>query len=161
GGYRLGSATLNATTSPTNTITINGNGNLITAYTGTSSNADGMFYIMGTDYVTINSLNLTDKSANNTNARRMERGYALVKLKNTAPYDGCQHVTINGCTITLQGNYANTIGIRAAHSIVATTSTLSTSGANASSTNSYNRFTGNTISGVTRGISLTGISTLA
>src|SRR5215218_8365519 len=40
GGYRLGSAVLNASVSATKTITINGNGNVLTAYVGTSTTAD-------------------------------------------------------------------------------------------------------------------------
>jgi len=161
GGYRLGSATLNASTSAGSKVTINGNGNLITGYVGTSTTADGIFYIMGTDYVTINNLNLVDPVANTTSTTQMEWGYSLVKLSATAPFDGCQYVTINGCVITLNKTYANTIGIRAAHTLAATTTVLTTAGATVASTNSYNSFTGNNISGVTRGIQLVGISSPA
>jgi len=161
GGYRLGSAVLNASANAGTTLTIYGNGNNLTAYTGTSATADGIFYIMGTDYVTINNLNLLESAGNATDITQMEWGYSLVKLSGTTPVDGCQHDLINGCIITLTGTYARTIGIRAAHSMAGTTSVLTTTGATVFSTNSYNKFTGNTISGVTRGIGLFGMAILA
>src|SRR6478735_10762034 len=55
GGYQLGSAVLNASTA-SNSITINGNGSTLTAFVGTSTTNDGVFYIMGTDNVTINNM---------------------------------------------------------------------------------------------------------
>jgi hypothetical protein len=158
GGYQLGSATLNASTSSGKTITINGNGTVISAFVGTSTSADGMFYIMGTDWVTINGLNLAESSANTTTTTQMEFGYSLVKLSSTAPFDGCQNDVITNCTINLTKAYTNTIGIRAAHSIAGTTSVLTTTGATAASTNSYNKFTSNVINNTTRGIQLIGIS---
>ena len=72
-----------------------------------------------------------------------------------------QYAVINGCTINLNKTYTNTIGIRAAHSIAATTSVLTTTGTTAASGNSYNQFKSNTIADVTRGISLIGINPLA
>jgi hypothetical protein len=158
GGYQLGSATLNASTSSGKTITINGNGTVINAFVGTSTSADGIFYIMGTDWVTINGLNLAESAANTTTTTQMEWGYSLVKLSGTAPFDGCQNVTITNCTINLNKTYTNTIGIRAAHTIAGSSSILTTTGATAASTNSYNKFTSNVINNTTRGIQLIGIS---
>src|SRR5690606_16003643 len=71
GGYLLGSAILNATLSAANPLVINGNGNVLTAFTGTS-NADGIFKILGADYVTIDALHLAEKSANTTANAKME-----------------------------------------------------------------------------------------
>ncbi|MEO6833506.1 MAG: hypothetical protein ABI169_14965, partial [Chitinophagaceae bacterium] len=161
GGYILGSSTLNASLTASSPLVINGNGNWLTGYTGTSSSADGIFTLQGTDYVTINGLNLKDSSANTTTTTKMEWGYVLCKLQSSAPYDGCQNNTIKNCTITLDGTYTNTVGIYAKHTLAGTTSTLSTSSATMASSNSYNLFSGNTISGVTRGIYLYGMSTLA
>ena len=94
GGYLLGNATLNASTSATNTITINGNGNTVTAPVGTSTSLDGIFIIRGTDYVTINALNLTESAANTTATTAMEYGYAMFNLNAAVPFDGCQFNTI-------------------------------------------------------------------
>jgi hypothetical protein len=158
GGYRLGSTILNASTSTSKQVTIRGNGNTITAYVGTSTTADGMFYIQGTDWVTIRNLKLAESTANTTATTRMEWGISLVKLSGTAPFDGCQNVTIDGCTITLEKTYNLTIGIRAAHTQAASTTVLGTTGLTLASTNSYNVFTSNTLTGMTRGISLIGIN---
>ena len=74
---------------------------------GTASTTDGGIIIAGTDYVTFNQIDV-DASAQTT----IEWGYALVKARSTAPFDGCQHVTITGCTITL--NKANISGTNCA-----------------------------------------------
>lgn len=157
GGYRLGSATLNASTSVSKPLVFNGGGFTLTAYVGTGT-ADGIFFIQGTDYVTISAMHLAEATANTTNTDRMEWGYSLVKLNSAAPYDGCQNVLITGCNITLDKTYTNTIGIRGAHTQAGSTTVLSTSSPTVASTNSYNNFTSNTISGVTRGISFIGIN---
>lgn len=156
GGYRLGSATLNASLSASKPLVINGNANTVTAYTGTGS-ADGMFYIMGADYVTINGLNLSEASANTTTVTQMEWGYALVKLNAAAPFDGCQNVTISGCTISLTPLNLS-IGIYGAHTQAASTTVLATTGAVAADANSKNVFSGNTITNCNTAFSLTGIA---
>ncbi|MEO6832613.1 MAG: hypothetical protein ABI169_10430, partial [Chitinophagaceae bacterium] len=161
GGYVLGSATLNASLSASSPLVINGNGNLLTGYVGTSTSADAIFSIQGADFVTINALNLQDPTSNTSSLTKMEWGYVLCKLSNSTPYDGCQHDVINNCTITLDGTYANTVGIYAKHTLSGTTSTLSNFNVTTASSNSYNRFTSNTIGGVTRGVYLVGIPTLA
>ncbi|MBS1644722.1 MAG: hypothetical protein JST36_06745 [Bacteroidetes bacterium] len=161
GGYKLGSSTLNASLTASSPLVINGNGNVLSAYTGTSTTADAIFTLQGTDYVTINGLHLAELATNTSTTTRMEWGYVLCKLQSSAPYDGCQHNTIKNCNITLNGTYNNTVGIYAKHTLAGTTSTLSTASITAASGNNYNKFTGNTISGVTRGIYLYGISTLA
>ncbi len=158
GGYKLGSATLNASVSATKTITINGNGNTVTAYTGTSTTADGIFFLQGTDYVTINGLNLTDPATNTTSATRMEWGFVLCKLNSTAPYDGCQFDKINGCTITMNNAYASATGINLAHIVSTSSSVLSATGATQSDANSNNQFTGNTFTSLSRGIYAVGIN---
>lgn len=70
------------------------------AYTGTktpgSSQQDGLFRLNGCDYVIIDGIDLFD--GNDSNPGTMEFGYGL--FKNGAA-DGCQHVTIQNCTVTL------------------------------------------------------------
>lgn len=110
GGYQLGSTILNASLSAVKPLVINGNGNTVTAYTGTGT-ADGIFTIKGADYVTINQLHLAEAAANTTTTTQMEWGYGMVKLNASAPFDGCQYNTISGCNITLsRANAASPTG---------------------------------------------------
>jgi len=158
GGYRLGSATLNANLSASKTLTINGNGNNITAYVGTSTSSDGIFWIAGADYVTINNLNLLESSANTTSTTMMEFGYALVKQSPIAPYDGCQYDVINGCIITLNYLNAASYGVILAHYQPGSNIPLNTAGITNVSLNSYNRISGCTISNVNYGIRSIGVN---
>lgn len=105
GGYVLGSAILNSGTYGTSLarqLTINGKGHILTAPVGSGS-ADGIFKIQGTDFVTINNLNLQENSANTTATSMMEWGYAVVKRNSN---DGVQTLTIQQSRITL--NNTNT-----------------------------------------------------
>jgi len=153
GGYRMGSATLNNSTSATKTITINGNGNTLTAQVGTSTTVDGIFTIVGTDRVTINALNVQESAANTTNAQRMEWGYALLKRNAT---DGCNFVTIQNCSVTL--NKANTIteGIKIDNHNANNTTLITVTNVNGVSSN--NSFIGNTIQNVNTGIVINGFA---
>jgi hypothetical protein len=100
GGYLLGSALLNGTMSMTNTLTINGNNWTLTANAGTGGQ-DAIFTIQGTDFVTINKMNLKDTATNTTNATMMERGYSVVKFMNGTNIDATRYLTIKGSHINL------------------------------------------------------------
>lgn len=104
GGYRLGSTTLNGSLSAASPLVINGNGNTVTSNVGTGA-ADGIFTIMGADYVTVNALHLTDTNTASFTTE-MEWGYGFVKLNAAAPFDGCQYNVISNCTIQLNRNNA-------------------------------------------------------
>jgi|GEM_PF-764338 hypothetical protein len=129
-----------------------GNNPKITAYTGNATPAslipDGIWSLQGSDYVTINGIDLFDP--NTTNNATMEYGYGLFKNSST---DGCQNVTITNCTITLSYNnnvagsgamISGSIGILVINSTptAAITSITITS---AAGSNSYNKFYSNTI----------------
>lgn len=152
GGYKLGSATLNSSLSASNPLVFNGGGNTITGPTGTGTN-DGIWWLLGTDYVTINSFALVDASTTTTTSSTPgnEWGFMLGKRNSSSPYDGCQHVTINNCSISLNVYQSNTRGINMSHAN-ATSTSLSTSGYSVGDANSYNTFTGNTITGANYGI---------
>lgn len=144
---------------------------LITAYTGgtgTPSTAvqDGIWNLVGSDYVTINGIDLRDNPANTTNPATMEYGYALYKASAT---DGCKYVTIRNCTITLNrvNNDAGSgpavdgsRGIDVVNAIptAATTALTITDSAGA---NSYNKFYSNTIQNCNVGIALIGFADVA
>ena len=113
GGFRLGSATLNASVSATNTISFVSNGNAITAAAGaivsstttlgsTNSNHDFIFGVFGTDFVSFNGVVFTEPSTNNTSTLAMEVALGFYNLAITSgAADGCQNITVNNCTFNL------------------------------------------------------------
>lgn len=163
GGFLLGSTTLNASTSATNTLLIQknsaGTNPLFTAPVGTSTTVDGIFVIQGTDYVTLSSLDFTESAANTTATTWMEWGIALVKLQATAPYDGCQNVLIRNCRITLNRLNTTTVGIYAGNHIATATTALPITAT--SDAMSDCRFFSNTIQNSVTGISLRGYAAAA
>ena len=160
GGYILGSSALNASTSSSSTLTFQKNGSganpLLTSFVGTSLSADGIFIIQGTDYVTINSIDLQESSSNTTQTTQMEWGYALVKLQSVSPFDGCQYVTIQNSIVTLnQANMLSTAIYSGTH--IATDTTRMSIGATGDATNNCS-FLGNTLTNVNKGVSMTGFA---
>ena len=128
---------------------------------GSSSTGDGVFKIVGADYVTIDRIDLQENSANVSAGPYMEYGYALLKESAT---NGAQHNTISNCAITLKrqnntspgstGNETGSTGIACLNMTNSSSSNLTvtaTSGAN-----SYNKFTGNTSANCFNGIVVKG-----
>ncbi len=171
----LGSATLNSSVSSTNTITFQkaptaSSNPLITAYAGTkiassTDSIDVMWAISGTDWVTIDGIDLLDPSTNTTNITTMEVGYGLYRVSAT---DGVNNVTIKNCNIQLnrlnitngagpRGNIAGSTGIEVVNCTRTTVGTaiVNTSVAGASS---FNKFYTNTIQNCNIGIALAGSS---
>jgi len=140
---------------------------LITAYTGgtatpASSIQDGIWRLIGSDYITISGIDLRDNPANTTNPSTMEYGYALYKASST---NGCQFVTIQNCTITLNSiNNANdtnpmTEGCSGIIMMNATaTGAIIVLGSGIGGTNSNNKFYGNIIQNCNNGISMIGVA---
>lgn len=160
GGYVLGSAILNASLSSSKTLTFRKSGAgvnpLLTANVGTSTTLDGIFTLLGTDYVTIDGIDLVDPVSNTTAAAQMEWGFGLLKRNALAPFDGCQYNVVRNTNITLQrintasrGIYVNN------HTLTDATQLIMTS---VSDANSYNRFTSNTIQNVNTGIFINGFA---
>jgi trimeric autotransporter adhesin len=130
-----------------------GSNPLITAGTGTSTTTDGIIKIVGTDYITIDHVNLQENSSNTTPTTQMEWGYAVLVSSAT---NGSQHITIKNCSITLNKNNIPSSGIYSSnHNATSTTGISLTS---ISGTNSYNKFYGNSITNVYRGIFLFGFA---
>lgn len=136
----------------------------LVSYTGTnataSSTADGFFVLAGSDYVTIDGIDLQENSSNTTPTTVMEFGYALFKASAS---DGAQHNTIKNCVITLNriqnGNWSSTghvgsIGIVVNNSLSTSATAITNSSENGS--NSYNQFYSNTIRQCNCGIALIG-----
>ncbi|SEP81400.1 T9SS type A sorting domain-containing protein [Flavobacterium urocaniciphilum] len=169
-GLILGSASLNAVLSATNTVTITGTGatTILNAGIGTATPAstvpDGIFKLVGADYVTLNAITFTD--SNTTNPASMEVGLGMFKLSAT---DGCQNNTIQNCIFNMQRvNNANatapmvegSVGIALMNSTaIASTTALTVTAASGASSN--NKFYGNTINGGNYGIVLRGFTAVS
>ncbi len=168
GGYRLGSAVLNASLSQTSPLVFNGNGDSVLGPVGVGTN-DGIWWLLGTDWVTINNFKIVDLSTTTTatSTPGNEWGIVLGKRNTTAPYDGCQYVTLTNNVISLnkyQGSttgptvitsfpfFGANAGILIAHVVPTSTSVPSSTSYAATDANSYNTVTGNTIFNVSRGI---------
>ena len=157
GGYQI-----TATGTATDPVSILGGGMpkpIITANAAlTAGNLnDGIFVLVGSDYVTIDGLELHENAANTTIAaatnNMTEWGIALVYASAT---NGAQHNTISNNTITLNKTYTNTFGIysNTRHTLAAPT--VSADITSASGSNSFNKVYGNAISNVNLGITFIG-----
>jgi len=161
GGYIIGGtgSLVLTTSSATNPITIQGNGNTITAPVGqTAGNLnDGIFKIIGGDYITISNFTMLENAANviTTAASNdmTEWGVALLYVTTT---DGAQNNTISGCTIDLNRTYQNTFGIYSNSTHSATAVTVSATATTPAGSNSGLAVTGNSITDVNIGIVVVG-----
>lgn len=136
---------------------------LITANTGTNTPAsavqDGIWNLVGSDYVTINAIDLYDPNA--TNPATMEYGYAMFKA---AVDNGCKYNTIKNCVITLSrennasGSGPSVEGSKAINVVNATVAaqTTAVTPTVAEGANSYNMFYGNILQNCSYGIVLNG-----
>ncbi len=162
------SAAINLTATGTSSNPIrfenSGGGNpKITAYSGAGT-MDGIFVLSGSDYVTIDGIDLEENSSNTTTTTRMEWGYALLKKNASSTPDGCSYNSIVNCTITLNkantgtaGLIAGCTGIYMANHVINSTSSYAYSDTTSNSSN-YNQFLNNTITNVYKGIVLYGYS---
>jgi hypothetical protein len=138
---------------------------LITAFAGTSTPAtavqDGIWRLIGSDFITIDGISITDP--NTTNPATMEYGYGLFKASAT---NGCQNNTIQNCVITLNtvNNASGTApavdgsrGINVVSSL-ATTQTSILAPTSALGSNSNNQIYSNTIQNCNIGIALIGFA---
>jgi hypothetical protein len=136
---------------------------LITAFTGTaipsSATQDGVWWFIGSDYITIDGIDIVDP--NTTNPATMEFGYGFYKASAT---DGCQNNTIKNCVITLKrinnavGAGPSVEGSRGINVVNATSSsnTVAVTITAASGANSANKFYSNTIQNCNIGIAMIG-----
>ncbi|MFN6341506.1 MAG: T9SS type A sorting domain-containing protein [Bacteroidota bacterium] len=143
----------------------------ITAFTGTklSTSADSidvMWAFSGSDFVTINGINLAEATGNTNPTTMMEVGYGFYKVNGD---NGCNNNTVQNCTITLnrdnvttapagpRQNASGSIGIEFVNANRTTVNTgiTVTSVSGASSTN---RIYSNTIQNCNFGILLSGFA---
>ena len=141
---------------------------IINAYTGTvtmissSPTVDGIFSIIGSDYVTIDGIDIFD--GNTAAPATMEYGFGLFK---TGPTNGTQNCTIKNCTITLNKSVIGTgnptaftgrgaIGIYSTNATRTDLVSLITTNGTMASRNDSNTFVSNTIQNVNLGILMRG-----
>lgn len=157
GGYIIGGdgSSVLSTTSATNPITIQGNGNTLTAYTPqpTGLLTDAIFKLIGADYVTITGFTLIENTLNtidNPGTNDMtEWGIALVHVSTS---DGCQNNSITNNSISLKRTYKNTFGIYSNNRHSATNVTTANDVTNnTTGPNSFNKVYSNYISDVNIG----------
>ncbi|MEI7661019.1 MAG: hypothetical protein WCK34_02415 [Bacteroidota bacterium] len=130
---------------------------LVTAFTpGTSAATDGMIILAGADYITFDGIDLQENILNTTPTMQMEWGYAIVKKNSTAPYDGCQYVTIRNCTVTLNKSNTASSGIHVGNHVFNSTASINFS--TSYDANNGCRIYGNTITNVYNGIDVEGYS---
>lgn len=124
---------------------------LITAQVGTSTTVDGIISIVGTDYITIENIDLVDPAAHTTATTRMEWGYGILKQ---SPINGCSNVRISGCTVTLIKANTPSKGIYIANHLP--TTTTATTITNLTGIHQFISITGNNITNTYIGISCNG-----
>lgn len=155
GGYSI-----TATGTSANPIILSGNGNTITASAALTVGAidDGIFKLIGSDYVTIQNFVMQENAANTVNApagsnNMTEFGVALFYATAT---NGASDNIIIGNTISLNRNYLNTFGIYSNTRHNATTPTTVNDITALSGSNSNNQVYSNAISNVNMGIAFIG-----
>ena len=138
---------------------------IVTAYTGTSTSAgavqDGVWRIIGQDFLTIDGLDINDP--NITNPAAMEFGYGFFKENAN---NGCQNNIIRNCVITMNrvnnalGSGPSVEGSKAIVMVNATAGAHVTALtiSNISGVNSNNRFYSNTLQNCNVGISIAGFA---
>ncbi len=144
---------------------------VITAYAGTllassTTTIDVMWSFAGSDYVTIDGIDLLDPASNTTPTTQMEVGYGFYKASAT---NGANNNTIQNCVITLnrnnitavasgpRANATGSVGIEVVNCLPATVGTAVTVTA-VSGASSNNKFYANTIQNVSFGILLSGFA---
>lgn len=143
---------------------------LITSFTGaqlasSTTSIDIMWAFVGSDYVTINQIDLVEAAANTTPTTQMEVGYGFYRASAT---DGANNNTVQNCTITLNRNNntassgprSNATGSVGIEVMACTPSAVGTtiSATSIAGASSNNKFYGNTIQNVNFGIALGGFA---
>jgi hypothetical protein len=126
---------------------------------------DGIWSFSGSDYVTINGIDLQENAANTSAGPCMEFGYGFFKASGT---DGCNHNMIQNCTVTLNrvnNAAAGTVMFPGCASVVmlnSTTAAMNTAVTvtAASGSNSNNQFYANTLQNCNAGIYMNGFAAL-
>jgi len=163
GGYVIGNTgnILVGATNPSaaNPVIIEGNSNTITASSSQSfgSLTDGIFKLIGADYITIRHFTMQENAANTGTTGIVndmtEWGVALLHVSLT---DGAQNNTIRENTISLNRAYRNTFAVYSNVRHSATDVTFSEAITNSSGSNSGNKIYTNNIGNTDYGVLFVG-----
>lgn len=162
---------LTATGTSVNPITFMKNGTganpILYAFAGgnatpSSNFQDGIFRLIGSDYITIDGIDFVDPYTSGN--AMMEYGIGFFRVNST---NGCQYNTIKNCNISLSRNnnaYVSTFNLSGSKGIEVICSTYNShlgwiSPTAFSGTHSYNKFYSNTISNCNTCIALIALST--
>ncbi|MGB3016306.1 MAG: hypothetical protein WBC65_00760, partial [Ignavibacteria bacterium] len=157
GGYVIGGvgSLVLTTTSALNPVIVTGNGNTITAASNQTAGrlSDGIFKLIGADFITVSGFVMTENAANTITVdgtnNMTEWGVALLYASTN---NGAQFNVIQNNTITLNRAYQNTYGIYSSSTHSATSPTVNASSTTAAGSNSNLKIYGNAISNVNFGI---------
>ena len=164
GGYvigGLGSLVLTST-SAANTVTFQGNGNIIKAADITGQAAgilnDAIFKLVGADYITLTGFTMIENPLNigstaEAAQRKTEWGVGLFYV---SPIDGANNNTITNNDISLDGLYQNTFGIYSNTRHTDAAPLVVAAITSAAGSNSLNKIYSNVIHNVNIGIALIG-----
>ncbi|MBO2008647.1 T9SS type A sorting domain-containing protein [Hymenobacter negativus] len=122
---------------------------VITAGVGTAA-LDAIISLAGSDYVTIDGLELAEAATNTTTATQMEFGIALFR---PSPTNGCQNNIIRNCVVTLNKTNTGTFGIYGAASTAALATSVAATAP--SGAHSNNKVDGNIITNSATGMYFT------
>lgn len=152
--------TITASGTSTNTITINGGGRTVTAATGytAGSNNDGIFKLVGADWITIENFILEENASNTvaaTGASNTMTEWAIALLY-ASTTNGAENCRIQNNSISLSASYDNTFGIysNSTHNATAPATDATATGANGG--NNGLKIYGNTINNIRRAILIVG-----
>lgn len=161
GGYEIRPSLTGA--SATNTVTISGSNNIVTAPTNHTVGAltDAFFKIIGSDFIILQNFDLRENAANTTTTAASNNMTEWgVGLFYATPTNGAQNCSIINNTITLNKIYQNTFGIYSHSAHSATSVSSGVAATTAAGGNSGLKIYGNAISNVNNGIVVVG-STVA
>ena len=161
GGYVIGGtgSVLLSTSSTSNPVIFQGNGNTVTASGAQVAGAlnDAIFKLVGADWVTITGFTLTENSANTvTDAATNNMTEFGIALFYESVTNGAQNNTIQINTIDLTRTYQNSFGIYANATHSATVVTTSATATGADGGNHGLKIFANTITDVNNGIVVVG-----
>jgi hypothetical protein len=166
----VGGLTLTATGTAVNPIVFQKTGTganpILSAFSGgnatpASAIQDGIWSLIGSDYITISNIDLVDP--NFSNNATMEYGYGLFKANAN---DGCNNVTIRNCTVTLNrvnnasGSGPSSDGSRAINVVnsLITSQTTSLAITSPAGSHSSNKFYSNVLQNCNIGIAIVGLN---
>ncbi len=160
GGYAI-----TASGTATNTITITGNNNVITANAAQTvgSISDAIFKLVGADYITLSNFTMIENPANTVSTTALtnnmtEWGVAVLYATTT---NGAQNNTIIDNTISLNRTYTSTFGVYCSSFHAAGTPSTSATATTAAGSNTGLSVLGNTITNVCYGVIVVGPSAAA